>query len=87
MSNESNKDEASPKELFNCISGMGEGHWQTERVQPAIIKFVEQGIFDGEVLDIGCGIADNAIYIGTNANKVNIIPIDLVKSQLFYLFK
>jgi len=78
MLNEFNKDEALPKELFNYISGRGEGHWQTERVQPAIIKFVEQGIFHCEVVDIGCGIADNIIYIGSDANNVNIRPIHLV---------
>jgi cyclopropane fatty-acyl-phospholipid synthase-like methyltransferase len=44
-------------------------------------------ILEDEVLDIGCGIADNAIYIARHANNVNITSIDMVNSQLFYLFK
>ncbi len=82
-----NKDEGSPQELFFRISGTREGHWETDRPQPTIIKLVEQGVFHGQVLDIGCGIADNAIYIVTHTNNVNITVIDLVNSQLFYLFK
>jgi 2-polyprenyl-3-methyl-5-hydroxy-6-metoxy-1,4-benzoquinol methylase len=75
-----NKDEAPPQELFFRISGTGEGNWEINRPQPAIIKLVEQGIFHGEVLDIGCGIGDNAIYIASHTNDVNITAIDLVNS-------
>jgi 2-polyprenyl-3-methyl-5-hydroxy-6-metoxy-1,4-benzoquinol methylase len=75
-----NKDEAPPQELFLRISGTGEGNWEINRPQPAIIKLVEQGIFHGEVLDIGCGIGDNAIYIATHSDNVNITSIDMVNS-------
>jgi len=47
----------------------------------------EQGIFQGKILYIGCGIEDNAIYIVTYADNVNITAIDLGNSKLFYLFK
>ncbi|CAF3413841.1 unnamed protein product [Rotaria socialis] len=82
MTSETNKDEAPPQELFFRISGTGEGHWETERPQPAISKLVEQGIFHGEVLDIGCGIGDNAIYIGKHTNNVSITATDLVPKAI-----
>jgi 2-polyprenyl-3-methyl-5-hydroxy-6-metoxy-1,4-benzoquinol methylase len=75
-----NKDKAPPQEFFFRISGTGEGNWEINRPQPAIIKLVEQGIFHGEVLDIGCGIGDNAIYIATHSDNVNITSIDMVNS-------
>ncbi|CAF3006230.1 unnamed protein product [Rotaria sp. Silwood2] len=82
MTSETKKDEGSPQELFFRISGTGEGHWETERPQPAIIKLVEQGIFHGATLDIGCGIGDNAIYIVTHTNNVNMTAIDLVPKAI-----
>ncbi len=83
----SNEDAAPPQNLFFRLSGAGDSPWEIGRPQPVIIKLVEQGVFQGEVLDIGCGIADNAIYIARHTNNVNITSIDMVNSQLFYLFK
>ncbi|CAF1297287.1 unnamed protein product [Rotaria sordida] len=37
---------------------------------PAVIKLVEQGNFHGEILDVGCGLGDNIIYIVTHTNNV-----------------
>ncbi|CAF3898930.1 unnamed protein product [Rotaria sp. Silwood1] len=82
MTNETNKDEGFPQEFFFRISGTGEGHWEIERPQSAIIKLVEQGIFHGEILDIGCGIGDNAIYIASHTKNVNITDMDLVPKAI-----
>ncbi len=87
MTSDINKDKAPLQEFFFRTSGTGEGNWEIGRPQAVIIKLVEQGIFQGEVLDIGCGIADNAIYISTHARNVNITSIDMVNCQLLYLFK
>jgi hypothetical protein len=78
----SNKDEAPSQDIFFRLSGAGDAPWETGRPQSAIVKLVEQQVFHGEVLDVGCGIADNAIYIATKVNNVNITAIDLV--NLFY---
>jgi ubiquinone/menaquinone biosynthesis C-methylase UbiE len=75
-----NADEAPPQDVFHRLSGTGEGLWEIDRPQSVIIKLVEQGIFHGELLDVGCGIADNAIYIASHTNNVNITAIDLVNS-------
>lgn len=87
MTKEINHDEGLPKELFLRLSGTGEGNWETKRPQSIIIKLVEQEIFHGEILDIGCGMGDNAIYIANHANDVNITCIDLVSSYSIYLFQ
>jgi tRNA1(Val) A37 N6-methylase TrmN6 len=70
--------DAMPAEKFFRFSENGNGPWEIGRPQSVIIKLVEKGIFNGEVLDIGCGIADNAIYIVQHANHVNLTGIDLV---------
>jgi SAM-dependent methyltransferase len=79
-----NKDEAPPQELFFRLSETGDSPWEIGRPQPTIIKLVEQGSFNGEVLDIGCGIAENAIYIARYAPNVNVTGIDLVNFLLIF---
>jgi SAM-dependent methyltransferase len=70
--------DAMSAETFFRFSEDGDGPWEIGRPQSVIVKLVEKGIFNGEVLDIGCGIADNAIYIVQHANNVNLTGIDLV---------
>jgi hypothetical protein len=71
-------DEAPSQDVFLRFSGTGKGGWEIGEPQPAIIKLVQQGVFHDEVLDIGCGIADNAIYIVSHVNNVNLTATDLV---------
>ena len=58
--------------------------WAIGRPQPVIINLVERGVFHGEILDMGCGEGDNAVYIAKHVNNINITAIDLV--NLFYSF-
>ena len=87
MSSRTDEDEAPSQEFFLRESGTGDAMWEIKRPQSTIIKLVEQGVFHGEVLDIGCGIADNAIYIAKHGNHLNITAIDLVNSQIFPICK
>ncbi|CAF3406381.1 unnamed protein product [Rotaria socialis] len=75
-------DDEVPQTFFFSTSGTGNGVWEINRPQTAITKLVEQGIFHGEVLDIGCGIGDNAIYIGKHTNNVSITATDLVPKPI-----
>ncbi|CAF4310438.1 unnamed protein product [Rotaria socialis] len=75
-------DDEVPQTFFFSTSGTGNGVWEINRPQTAITKLVEQGIFHGEVLDIGCGIGDNAIYIGKHTNNVSITATDLVPKAI-----
>ncbi len=73
-----NEEVIQPQDFFFHTSGAANSLWEIDRPQSVIIKLVEQGVFQGEVLDIGCGIADNAIYIGSHVNNIHITAIDLV---------
>jgi ubiquinone/menaquinone biosynthesis C-methylase UbiE len=73
-----NEEPLLPQEFFFRVSGSGDSLWEIHRPQSIIVKLVEQGVFQGEILDIGCGIADNAIYIANHVNNIHITAIDLV---------
>jgi SAM-dependent methyltransferase len=77
------QDAAPPQEIFLRLSGAGDSPWEIHQPQTAIIKLVEQGFFHGEVLDIGCGIGDNAAYIAKHGNNVKLTAIDMVNSFFF----
>ena len=76
---------AVPQELFFHLSGAGNSTWEIHQPQSVIVKLVEQGIFNGEVLDIGCGIGDNAIYIANHVKNVQITAVDLVSFVLSFI--
>jgi SAM-dependent methyltransferase len=37
--------------------------WDVDRPQPAFVRLAQQGMIRGEVLDVGCGSGDNALYL------------------------
>lgn len=74
-----NPDQAPPQEIFFRLSGAGDSPWEIGRVQKVIVDLVQRGVFKGEILDIGCGIGDNAIYIAKNVSNIKLTSIDLVK--------
>ncbi|CAF0910500.1 unnamed protein product [Adineta ricciae] len=46
------------------------------------MSLAKKGLFDGELLGIGCSIADNAIYIVKHANNVHFIGFNLVPKTI-----
>ncbi len=74
----SEKDDTPPQKFFFDVSGSGTNPWEIGRPQPVILKLVEEEVFHGEVLDVGCGIGDNAIHIATHAKNVHMTAIDFV---------
>ncbi len=81
-----NRRQVSPKKFFLRTSRIDNNPWEIGRAQPAIVDLVHQGIFQGKVLDIGCGIGDNAIYIASHARNVRLTAVDLVKFQFFLVY-
>ena len=71
-------DNAPPQDIFFRLSGAGDSMWEIGRVQPTIAKLAGKGLFHGDMLDIGCGIGDNAIYIAQNTKDLRLTAIDLV---------
>ncbi|CAF1469800.1 unnamed protein product [Adineta ricciae] len=47
-----------------------------------ITQLVRRNVFEGELLDIGCGIGDNAIYIAKECRNVRVTGIDLVPKAI-----
>ncbi|GAA5051755.1 class I SAM-dependent methyltransferase [Nocardia callitridis] len=44
--------------------------WETGRPQPELVEFERSGSIHGEVLDIGCGPGDSAIYLAERGYRV-----------------
>ena len=50
---------------FEAAYRNGVPPWDIGRAQPAIVRLAEQGIVAGEVVDIGCGTGENALYLAS----------------------
>jgi SAM-dependent methyltransferase len=44
--------------------------WDVRQAQPRLMELEALGGFSGEVLDIGCGLGDNAIYLASRGHSV-----------------
>lgn len=75
------RDGVPPQSLFFDLSGTKRGPWEIGRPQSVIVELTKRGVFHGEVLDVGCGIADNAIYISQQCPNARITAIDLVSEH------
>jgi SAM-dependent methyltransferase len=49
-----------------------EGHptWDIGRPQPAVVRAAEEGLFDGSVLDVGCGTGQHARFLALQGHPV-----------------
>jgi cyclopropane fatty-acyl-phospholipid synthase-like methyltransferase len=49
--------------------------WDTKAPSESVIAWQTDGWIHGDVLDIGCGLADNAIYLAKNGHPVTGLDI------------
>jgi SAM-dependent methyltransferase len=49
--------------------------WQLGEPQPIIVELAEQGAFRGSVLDCGCWVGDNAVYLASRGARVTAVDI------------
>src|SRR6201993_3723772 len=58
--------------------------WDTKAPKENVIAWQEGGWIHGDVLDIGCGLGDNAIYLaksGHNVTGLDISPTALITAE------
>ena len=58
--------------------------WDIGQPQPAIVRLAEQGLFAGDVVDVGCGTGENALYLasrGLAVVGVDAAPTAIARAQ------
>jgi ubiquinone/menaquinone biosynthesis C-methylase UbiE len=54
--------------------------WDIGRAQPAIIRLAEEGLFGGDVIDVGCGTGENALYLASRG--LAVIGVDAAPTAI-----
>ena len=54
--------------------------WDIGRAQPAIIRLAEEGLITGDVIDVGCGTGENALYLASRG--LAIIGVDAAPTAI-----
>lgn len=49
--------------------------WDSRKPQSLVVELERDGRFSGEVLDVGCGLGDNATYLADQGYRVHAIDI------------
>ena len=52
-----------PPEFFEQVYKEGTAPWDIGRPQPEVVRLAEDGELVGDVLDVGCGTGENALYL------------------------
>jgi SAM-dependent methyltransferase len=66
------------------IPAMTTPPWDTKAPKETVVGWQEQGLVRGDVLDIGCGLGDNAVYLarhGFNVTGLDISPTALITAE------
>jgi 2-polyprenyl-3-methyl-5-hydroxy-6-metoxy-1,4-benzoquinol methylase len=62
--------ETSQNQILKMYESGQEIPWDLRKAQPSIERAYEDGLFQGIVLDAGCGFGDNAIFLAKKGMKV-----------------
>jgi SAM-dependent methyltransferase len=54
--------------------------WDIGRAQPAIVRLAEQGLIAGDVIDVGCGTGENALYLASRG--LAVIGVDAAPTAI-----
>ncbi|KAG2487060.1 hypothetical protein HYH03_014306 [Edaphochlamys debaryana] len=65
-------------EVLARVAGTGLAPWEIHRPQKFIRELVLRRGFSGRVLDAGCGIGDNALYVAKACPAAEVTAVDVV---------
>ncbi|KXZ50038.1 hypothetical protein GPECTOR_18g19 [Gonium pectorale] len=71
-------------EVMQAVAGTGLAPWEIHRPQQFVRDLVRKGGFSGRVLDAGCGIGDNALYIAKACPGAEVVAVDVVPRCLHF---
>ena len=54
--------------------------WDIGRPQPAIVRLAEQGLIAGDVIDVGCGTGENALYLASRG--LGVVGVDAAPTAI-----
>ena len=69
---------------FEWAYRSGSPPWDIGQPQPAIVRLAEAGLINGDVLDVGCGTGENALYLaslGLSVVGVDAAPTAITKAR------
>ncbi|KAG2487059.1 hypothetical protein HYH03_014305 [Edaphochlamys debaryana] len=73
------EDPAQPNEqVIQAVAGTGLAPWEIHRPQKFVRELVLRRGFSGRVLDAGCGIGDNALYVAKACPAAEVTAVDVV---------
>ncbi|MFO0879184.1 MAG: class I SAM-dependent methyltransferase [Gemmataceae bacterium] len=68
-----------PPEFFDAAY-TGTAAWEIGRPQEDIVRLFERGGFRGQVLDVGCGSGDNALFLASK--NLQVVGLDRVPAAI-----
>jgi SAM-dependent methyltransferase len=54
--------------------------WDIARAQPAIVRLAEEGLIAGDVIDVGCGTGENAVYLASRG--LTVVGLDAAPTAI-----
>jgi SAM-dependent methyltransferase len=54
--------------------------WDIGRPQPAIVRLAQQGFITGDVIDVGCGTGENALYLASTG--LTVVGVDAAPTAI-----
>jgi SAM-dependent methyltransferase len=55
---------------FEWAYRTGDPPWDIGRPQPVVVRLAQNGSFAGDVIDVGCGTGENALYLASRGHSV-----------------
>ncbi len=54
--------------------------WDIGRPQPAIVRLAKQGLIAGDVIDLGCGTGENALFLASRG--LTVVGVDAAQTAI-----